>query len=151
MKPVRHSMLASVALTVLASQAFATDLAITNARLFDAVDGSVREDATILIDGNRITEITEGAAKADRVIDAGGRFVMPGMADGHSHQFFDITFDANGMTVHFPKSDDEGRGLHHRAHGREMGRSPAKRLYQPDVSGRFLAPHRRCPRPAGQW
>jgi len=107
MTPVRKSMLASAAFTFFASHALATDLAITNARLFDAVDGKVRENATILIDGTRITEITEGAAEADRVIDAAGRFVMPGMADGHSHQFFDITFGANGMTVHFPKSDAE--------------------------------------------
>lgn len=97
----------AAALISVASTGLSADLAITNARLFDAVDGSVRDGATIVVDGNRISEITTGAVDADQVIDAAGKFVMPGMADGHSHQFFEVVFGAAGLSVNFPESEEE--------------------------------------------
>ena len=97
----------SAVLISVASTGLSADLAITNARLFDAVDGSVRDGATIVVVGNRISEITTGAVDADQVIDAAGKFVMPGMADGHSHQFFEVVFGAAGLSVNFPESEEE--------------------------------------------
>jgi imidazolonepropionase-like amidohydrolase len=64
-------------------------LVISNARLFAAVDDSVIDDASVLIDGDRIEWAGPSAAAppvddAER-IDAAGRFVMPGMTESHVH------------------------------------------------------------------
>ncbi len=53
-----------------------------------------RKDAAIVIENGLIREITDGgklpqgAENADRVIDAGGRLVTPGLVDGHTHMVF---------------------------------------------------------------
>ncbi len=59
-------------------------LLFTNARLIN--EGSVR-DADLLVEGERIAKIA-GSIPADgvtQVIDAGGRFLMPGMIDDQVH------------------------------------------------------------------
>ncbi|MBW8784000.1 MAG: amidohydrolase family protein, partial [Novosphingobium sp.] len=65
---------------------------ISNARIFDGT-GSAPFAGDVLIDGNRIAAVGRtGAASptaAERVIDAGGRFLMPGMAEGHAHLSFE--------------------------------------------------------------
>ena len=61
-----------------------TDLLITNARLIN--EGEIR-DADVLINGDRIEKIG-GAIAADEgvdVIDAGGRYLIPGMIDDQVH------------------------------------------------------------------
>jgi imidazolonepropionase-like amidohydrolase len=66
-------------------------LLITNARLFTAVDETVIDDGSVLIDGDRIVWAgpTAGAPSVDddgvERIDVGGRFVMPGMTESHVH------------------------------------------------------------------
>jgi hypothetical protein len=64
-------------------------LALRNARLFDPVSGSVREGLTIVIDGARISAVGPDGSVAEpagaEVIDAGGRMVLPGLWDTHSH------------------------------------------------------------------
>lgn len=66
-------------------------LLITNARLFTAVDETVIDDGSVLIDGDRIVwagptagapPLGEGAAER---WDVGGKFVMPGMTESHVH------------------------------------------------------------------
>jgi imidazolonepropionase-like amidohydrolase len=64
-------------------------LLITNARLFAAVDDTVVDDASVLIDGDRIewsgpTGLAPSVADSVR-LDVGGRFVMPGMTESHVH------------------------------------------------------------------
>lgn len=62
---------------------------ITNALVFDGT-GSQPRPGDILVDGNRIAAVgTVDGSGADRVIDAGGRFVMPGMVEGHAHLSFE--------------------------------------------------------------
>ena len=62
----------------------AVDLVINNGV---AVTPRGQYRASIAIKSGRITSITEGDAPftADRVIDAEGRFVIPGLVDGHTH------------------------------------------------------------------
>ena len=66
-------------------------LLITNARLFTAVDETVIDDGSVLIDGDRIVWAgPTGARPSARttessVLDVGGRFVMPGMTESHVH------------------------------------------------------------------
>jgi imidazolonepropionase-like amidohydrolase len=66
-----------------------SQLLITNARLFTALDDTVTDDAGVLIDGDRIewsgpSELAPSVDGADR-IDVGGKFVMPGMTESHVH------------------------------------------------------------------
>lgn len=82
----------------------AGDLVIRNARLFDPRDLSVTTGTTVIVSGDRIIRIGPDAdVKAPdkaEVIDAKGRFLMPGLWDNHQH-FGDIdgALDlANGVT-----------------------------------------------------
>jgi imidazolonepropionase-like amidohydrolase len=58
---------------------------LKNARLIDGTGASPVNDATIVIDGNRITEVTarnQGDVPADsEIIDVAGMTVLPGLID----------------------------------------------------------------------
>jgi imidazolonepropionase-like amidohydrolase len=62
---------------------------ISGGTLIDAVQGTSVEDAVVVIEGTRITQvgtkdktkIPEGA----QVVDARGKFIIPGLADMHNH------------------------------------------------------------------
>jgi imidazolonepropionase-like amidohydrolase len=82
----------------------AGDVLIRNARLFDPRDLSVTPGTSVLVRGARIVRVAADAdvsadAKAE-VIDARGRFLMPGLWDNHQHFFDNVgTLDlANGVT-----------------------------------------------------
>ncbi|HEY1613430.1 MAG TPA: amidohydrolase family protein [Rhizomicrobium sp.] len=60
-----------------------------NARLFDGETGHLREDASVLVEGTRIREVSERAitgTSAER-IDLSGRTLMPGLIDAHFHAY----------------------------------------------------------------
>ncbi|HEY2341045.1 MAG TPA: hypothetical protein VGH75_10980 [Steroidobacteraceae bacterium] len=65
------------------------DVVIRNARLFDPRDLSVTGGTSVLIRGERIVQVAEDTAVAAqpeaRVIEARGRFLMPGLWDNHQH------------------------------------------------------------------
>jgi imidazolonepropionase-like amidohydrolase len=69
------------------------DLVIVNARLFDPRDLSVTPNTAVRIRGDRIVRVapdTEIKPSSDaEIIDAHGRFLMPGLWDNHQH-FSDI-------------------------------------------------------------
>jgi imidazolonepropionase-like amidohydrolase len=80
------------------------DLVIRNARLFDPRDLSVTSGMSVLVRGARIVRV---AADADlkmpdgaEVLDAAGRFVMPGLWDNHQHfgENVGVLDLANGVT-----------------------------------------------------
>jgi len=82
----------------------AGDLVIRNARLFDPRDLSVTAGTSVIVSGDRIVRIGPDAdVKAPdkaEVLDAGGKFLMPGLWDNHQH-FGDVdgALDlANGVT-----------------------------------------------------
>ena len=60
---------------------------ITNVNVFDGVNEKLIENANVVITGNLITEVsTEPLAVAGgRVIDGGGRTMIPGLTDVHWH------------------------------------------------------------------
>ena len=62
-------------------------VAITNARIVTMDEAGVIEDATILIRGNRISAVGADVAipQGARVVDAGGKTVLPGFVDIHAH------------------------------------------------------------------
>jgi imidazolonepropionase-like amidohydrolase len=65
---------------------------ITNATIFDGT-GSKPFVGTLLIEGNQIRSVIRGKSKtdvaADVSIDGSGKFLMPGMTEGHAHLSFD--------------------------------------------------------------
>ncbi|MFN0180202.1 MAG: amidohydrolase family protein [Gemmatimonadales bacterium] len=83
-----------------------SDLAITRATVVDVVTGDRRPNQTILIAGNRIRAIgptgTVAVPPRMRVLDAAGKFVIPGLWDMHVHPVrHDLDFPmeiANGVT-----------------------------------------------------
>jgi imidazolonepropionase-like amidohydrolase len=58
-----------------------------NARLLDVEAGVLREGAAVLVEGERIVEVGEGAPRASGAtrIDLDGRTLMPGLIDAHVH------------------------------------------------------------------
>ena len=67
-------------------------VAITHATLIDPDVANVRRDMTIVVRGTRVTQVGASAATAvpagARVIDATGKYVIPGMWDMHVHVEF---------------------------------------------------------------
>ncbi|MBP6682871.1 MAG: amidohydrolase family protein [Halioglobus sp.] len=65
---------------------------ITNATIFDGT-GDKPFKGHLLVEGNRIKSVKQGQPAtelaADVTIDAGGRFLIPGMTEGHAHLSFD--------------------------------------------------------------
>ena len=61
---------------------------IRNARVFDSENATLGAASDVLIANGRIVSISGGGqenARADRVIDAGGRVLLPGLFDMHGH------------------------------------------------------------------
>jgi Tol biopolymer transport system component len=68
----------------------APPLLIRNARIIDGTGSPVTAPRDILIEGGRITRIDQpgGVDSSGRaVLDAGGRFIMPGLMDLHAHEY----------------------------------------------------------------
>ena len=62
-----------------------------NFRLFDGTSAELREGLRLFIEGDRIKGIEAGdvgAPEGARIIDCGGRTVMPGLIDAHWHTIF---------------------------------------------------------------
>jgi imidazolonepropionase-like amidohydrolase len=90
----------------------AQTLRIANATVVDVATGKLTPNATIVVQGNRITSVSTaktGPSSGAQVIDARGAYVIPGLWDMHTHSFFsdnpaegtDLVlplFVANGVT-----------------------------------------------------
>lgn len=78
------------------------DVAIVHVTVIDPATGNVQPNQTIAITGNRITSVepTGDSVHAGRVLDATGKFAIPGLWDMHIHTFFgDWTPGADGITL----------------------------------------------------
>jgi imidazolonepropionase-like amidohydrolase len=60
---------------------------VRNACLFDSVTGRLNAHSQVIIEGERIVAVTSEPLQVDdaKVIDAGGRVVVPGLIDAHVH------------------------------------------------------------------
>jgi len=67
-----------------------TTTLIRNATIFDGTGGAT-VTGDLLVEDNRIAAVTTGGGEgvADVVIDGTGKFLMPGMTEGHAHLSFD--------------------------------------------------------------
>ena len=60
----------------------------TNVNVFDGTSDTLSEDMSVLVEGNLIKKIAKGGIEANddaTVINGGGRTLMPGLIDSHSH------------------------------------------------------------------
>jgi imidazolonepropionase-like amidohydrolase len=59
----------------------------TNVNVFDGVNEALIENANVLVQGNLIAKVSEEplAVANARIIDGGGRTLMPGLIDAHTH------------------------------------------------------------------
>lgn len=76
------------------------DLVITNANIIDVKTGKVLKDRTVAVDRNRISVIYEDEAKFDettQVLDAQGKFIIPGLCDSHMHIGFLTTTEGDTL------------------------------------------------------
>jgi imidazolonepropionase-like amidohydrolase len=106
------------------------DLVIRNARLFDPRDLNIAAGTSVVVNGDRIVRVGPDAdvkpsAKAE-IIDAHGRFLMPGLWDNHQHfGEVDGAIDlANGVTGARDMANDTDSFLERLARfddGRELG------------------------------
>lgn len=62
-------------------------VALTHANIIDATGAPVKRDVTIVMRGRLIEQVGAGLAvpSGARVIDVGGRYVLPGLIDAHVH------------------------------------------------------------------
>jgi len=75
----------------------------TNVNVFDGLNEKLIKDANVVVTGNKITAVsTEPLAVAGgRVIDGGGRTLMPGLIDAHWHTMFNFTPISNTLGSNF--------------------------------------------------
>ena len=94
MNSKRFTRLATLVLSVLAfvhvasaQDAKPSQILITNVHVFDGVSKNRIENASVLIEGNLIKEVsTKGiSAQGAEVIDGGGRTLTPGFIENHAH------------------------------------------------------------------
>jgi len=101
----------ALALLLFAAPARADDVAFTHVTVVDVVEGRLLRDQVVRVAGGRIVEVGPAAGaripKATHVVDATGKFLMPGLWDMHTHFFSgvpgcpEITFSlavAHGVT-----------------------------------------------------
>jgi hypothetical protein len=111
--PKRQCLVATACLLCLAAcaQTQPADVAIRGVTVVNVTDGSLLSDQTVLIEGSRIVAIgpvaeVEVSDKAD-VVDAQGRYLIPGLWDMHVHSVANVTVDRSQKSVaaqdwHFP-------------------------------------------------
>jgi imidazolonepropionase-like amidohydrolase len=68
------------------AQAPQESLAIINAHVLDVAEGTVQRNATVVLRGGRIELVSVAPAPSGvTVLDAGGRYIVPGLIDAHVH------------------------------------------------------------------
>ena len=82
-----------IAFVAISLSSFAqSEIVFKNVRVFDGISIELSENTEVLIVDNIITEVSptasRSASKDAKIIDGGGRVLMPGLADTHVHLAF---------------------------------------------------------------
>src|SRR5256714_1184762 len=87
----KFSLLALTALFASTAVATPSGTLIANGTAIDPGTGKIIQNAAVIVQGDRITSIVQNSAeipkKGDTVIDAKGKFILPGYIDTHVHFF----------------------------------------------------------------
>jgi imidazolonepropionase-like amidohydrolase len=88
------------------SPAFAADIIIKNANIFDGTGSGLIKNAHVIIENGKVKAIETGKIKekANQVIDAKGKTVMPGLINAHLHLFWNF-YD---FPIKMPATDNAG-------------------------------------------
>ncbi len=82
-------------------------IVISGARVWDA-SGAAPFEGDVLIEGNRIRAVQRGrgqlATAGCQVIEAKGRFLMPGMTEGHAHLSFESVTSTEDLITPSPEA-----------------------------------------------
>ena len=94
--------LACAALVTAQGQAPGTPLILSHVNVVDVITGSLQRDVDVTVRDGRIAAVQPAGAKAGgRIVDATGKFLIPGLADMHVHWYHERSlglFIANGVT-----------------------------------------------------
>ena len=98
---------------VLSAEVEATTLLIRGGTLIDGTGNAAARNANVLIDGNRISRVWTGDPTSEdtptgtEVIDARGKFIIPGLIDSHVHYrgYMGELFLAHGVTSVYDLGD----------------------------------------------
>ncbi len=82
---MRYSLAVAAALVPLAASAASPPTAIKAGRVLDVARQRVLEDVVIVVEEGRIKELASAVPPGAAVIDLGGRYVLPGFIDAHTH------------------------------------------------------------------
>ena len=109
---MRHYLFQSIAACAIALLGCATvaqaappdgPIMFTNVNVFDGVSDKLIRNANVVVTGNKITAVSteDLAVIGGRVIDGGGRTLMPGLADTHVHLAFASSSQAQTFTGNY--------------------------------------------------
>lgn len=87
------------------------DLLINNVTLIDGTGRPVIEGASVMVEGDRISEVSRQslqATKGMQVIDGTGKYLIPGLMDIHIHLRGGVNVTKDGLTV---GSNDYAEGI----------------------------------------
>ncbi|MCP8464448.1 amidohydrolase [Pseudomonas sp. ZM23] len=90
---LKGALAVAIALSTLEAQAQNADLILLNGKVFTAEPGQALQQAVAVADGKVLRvgsndEIRALGDAASKVVDLGGKVVMPGFIDSHSHSIF---------------------------------------------------------------
>lgn len=105
---MRKSIAGVLLCSLLSLLSFAQRTIIHCGRLVDVRAGQVLKEMTIIVEGNKITDVVKGyaaAAAGDKLVDLTGRTVMPGLIDAHVHMEHETTPNAFEQKFKLNKAD----------------------------------------------
>ena len=90
MKSICFAAIFGLMASMVSAQNEAERVLFTNVHIFDGFNEQRIENANVLVEGSLITRITTESIELDgaTVIDGGGRTLMPGLSDTHTHIAF---------------------------------------------------------------
>ena len=78
-------------------------IAFTNCNIFDGLHPVLKEDITVLVEGDKIFDVAHGEQitipNDYYIVDAEGRTMMPGFIDSHVHECSPFTYQANRTAI----------------------------------------------------